>query len=92
MIAGAPNWNGGAGEAIVTYGENRSNALGINTGSLSSSGNPLYGYAIQGHTQDYTLQRNPGHRGAMVGGGRRRSSDVQRHPAQQLPGLHGLGR
>ena len=55
VIAGAPNWNGGAGEAIITYGENKNNALGINTGSLSSSGNPLYGYTIQGHTQDYTV-------------------------------------
>ena len=60
VIAGAPGWNDGAGEAIVTYGENRSNALGINTGSLSSSGNPLYGYAIQGHTQDYTFSGTQG--------------------------------
>ena len=60
VIAGAPGWNDGAGEAIVTYGENRSNALGINTGSLSSSGNPLYGYAIQGHAQDYTFSGTQG--------------------------------
>ena len=54
VIAGAPGFNYGAGEAIVTYGQNRNNATGINTGSLSNPGNPLYGYAIQGYTKDYT--------------------------------------
>jgi hypothetical protein len=51
VIAGAPNYNSGAGEAIVTYGENGSNAGDINTSSLS----PSTGYALQGSTKDQTL-------------------------------------
>jgi FG-GAP repeat len=51
VIAGAPDYNSGAGEAIVTYGQSGSHAGDINTSNLS----PSSGYAIQGFTKDQTL-------------------------------------
>ena len=57
VIAGAPNWNDGAGEAIVTYGESRANDPDIiNTGNLD----PATGYGILGHTSDYTFSGTKG--------------------------------
>jgi hypothetical protein len=53
VIAGAPNWDNGAGEAIVTYGQTQNDVTYISTTSLSATGNPYYGFAIQGYTQDY---------------------------------------
>ena len=60
VIAGAPGFDYGAGEAIVTYGQNRNTATGINTTSLSNSGNPFYGYAIEGYTPDYSQNGTEG--------------------------------
>jgi len=60
VIAGAPGWGYGAGEAIVTYGKNKTNASEITTATLSTSNNPYYGYAIQGYTRDYTFNGTQG--------------------------------
>jgi hypothetical protein len=51
VIAGAPDYNNGAGEAIITYGLNNKNAADINTLGLSQSS----GYTIDGYTQDATF-------------------------------------
>jgi len=60
VIAGAPNWNNGAGEAIITYGESAGDDPDVNTATLSSSGQPSVGYAIQGSTQDVDVTSTQG--------------------------------
>jgi hypothetical protein len=43
IITGAPNYNNGAGEAIVSYGLNASNGHDVNTGNVTIAS----GYALQ---------------------------------------------
>ncbi|HUC22099.1 MAG TPA: integrin alpha [Streptosporangiaceae bacterium] len=60
VIAGAPGYNNGAGEAIVTYGLDQAQAIELQTSELSSGGNPSLGFAIQGYTQDYDYDGTQG--------------------------------
>ena len=53
VLAGAPGYDNGAGEAIVTYGLDPAQAIELQTSELSTAGNPELGFAIQGYTQDY---------------------------------------
>jgi FG-GAP repeat len=63
VIAGAPGWDYGGGEAFVTYGYTKTNnPQEVKTLFLNqASGNPSEGYAIQGYTQDYTFNGTQGH-------------------------------
>jgi hypothetical protein len=56
VIAGAPDWNYGDGEAIVTHGERGYNAFDLNTGNLT----PAWGFAIRGEAQDETYNETFG--------------------------------
>ena len=60
VLAGAPNWDYGGGEAVLTYGQDSANAVNLSTVTLSASNDPSVGFAIQGATKDYTESKTEG--------------------------------
>jgi hypothetical protein len=56
VVAGAPDFNSGAGEAIVTWGKKKTNVGDINTSPLG----PAAGYVIQGYFGDRSFSGTSG--------------------------------